>query len=63
MPNLLASPMPVGPVMVLAVNAANVDGFRHGLRELGYVDGEHFVIEYRSAEGRDEIVPVRITSG
>jgi putative ABC transport system substrate-binding protein len=37
-----------------ATNAANVEGFRQGLRELGYVEGETFVIEYRSAEGRDE---------
>jgi putative ABC transport system substrate-binding protein len=40
-----------------AMNAANVNGFRQGLRELGYVDGEHFVIEYRSADGRDERFP------
>jgi len=25
-----------------------------GLRELGYVDGESVVTEYRSADGRDE---------
>jgi putative ABC transport system substrate-binding protein len=35
-------------------NAANLDSFRRGLRELGYVEGRNFVIEYRSAEGRDE---------
>jgi putative ABC transport system substrate-binding protein len=35
-------------------NAANLDSFRGGLRELGYAEGKDFVIEYRSAEGRDE---------
>jgi putative tryptophan/tyrosine transport system substrate-binding protein len=37
-----------------AINAANLNGFRQGLRELGYVD---FIIEYRSADGRDERYP------
>ena len=40
-----------------AVNAANVEGFRQGLRELGYVEGKTFVIEYRSSDGRDERYP------
>ena len=35
-------------------NAANVNGFRRGLQERGYVEGESFAIEYRSADGRDE---------
>jgi putative tryptophan/tyrosine transport system substrate-binding protein len=38
----------------LVVNAANVESFRQRLRELGYVDGSGFVIEYRSADGIDE---------
>jgi ABC-type uncharacterized transport system substrate-binding protein len=38
-------------------NAANVNGFRQGLRERGYVEGETFAIEYRSADGRDERFP------
>jgi putative ABC transport system substrate-binding protein len=37
-----------------ASNTANVEAFRRGLRELGYVQGEDFTIEYRSADGRDE---------
>ena len=41
----------------VAINAANVDGFRQGLRELGYVEGKSFAIEYRSADGRDERFP------
>jgi putative ABC transport system substrate-binding protein len=39
------------------VNAANVNSFRQGLRDLGYVEGEGYVIEYRSAEGRDDQFP------
>jgi putative ABC transport system substrate-binding protein len=42
-------------------NAANLDGFRRGLRELGYVEGKSFVIEYRSADGLDERFPALAT--
>jgi putative tryptophan/tyrosine transport system substrate-binding protein len=36
---------------------ANFDAFRQGLREFGYVEGQNFVIEYRSADGRPERFP------
>jgi putative ABC transport system substrate-binding protein len=44
-----------------AMNAANLDGFRRGLRELGYVEEKNFVIEYRSVDGRDERFPALAT--
>ena len=34
-----------------------VDAFRQGLRDLGYVEGQNLVIEYRWAEGQDERLP------
>ena len=37
-----------------ALNAANIDAFRQGMRELGYREGQNLEIEYRSADGRDE---------
>ncbi|HYB41245.1 MAG TPA: ABC transporter substrate-binding protein [Candidatus Methylomirabilis sp.] len=39
------------------INAANIEAFRKGMRELGYVEGESFIIEYRSADGHDERFP------
>jgi len=41
----------------IGINAANVQAFRQGLRELGYVEGEHFVLEHRSADGQDQRFP------
>jgi putative ABC transport system substrate-binding protein len=40
-----------------APNAANFDAFQRGLRELGYVEGRNYVVEYRSANGRTDRYP------
>ena len=40
-----------------ALNSANLESFRQGLRALGYVEGKNFVLEYRSADGDDKRYP------
>jgi putative ABC transport system substrate-binding protein len=41
----------------MAMNASNLDAFLQELRELGYVEGGNLIIEYRSADGRNERFP------
>jgi len=40
-----------------AAGAPNREKFLHGLRDLGYVDGRDFVMEYRFAEGQPDRLP------
>jgi putative ABC transport system substrate-binding protein len=40
-----------------AAKDANMDAFRLGMRELGYVEGQSFVIEPRYADGKNDLMP------
>ncbi len=66
---LLASPLVVGaqPANVPRIGmlmpvpadiaAPNIDAFRQGLRDLGYVEGQNFGVEYRYAQGNANLLP------
>src|SRR5258706_16071498 len=38
----------------VSATAARIEGFRQGLRELGYLEGKNIIIEWRSSEGKPE---------
>jgi putative ABC transport system substrate-binding protein len=40
-----------------SVGARQLESFRQGLRELGYVEGQNISIDYRWAEGRPDRLP------
>lgn len=44
-----------------ASEAASDEGFRQGLRELGYVEGRNISIEYRYGEGKTKRFPALVT--
>jgi hypothetical protein len=41
----------------MGLNAASLQGFKQGMRERGYIEGQSFIIEYRSVDGRAERYP------
>ena len=40
-----------------SLHAPRLDALRQGLRELGYVEGQNIIMEYRYAEGKRERLP------
>src|SRR3954468_1126357 len=44
----------------LAASAHLITAFRQGLKEVGYVEGQNFVIEYRSVEDQGDRLPALI---
>ena len=65
---LLVAPLPVAAQKAEKVyrigylgggrgNPALLNPFRQGLRELGYVEGQNIIIEWRFAQGRNERLP------
>jgi putative tryptophan/tyrosine transport system substrate-binding protein len=56
-PNRKAARIGVLETVSAATNTANFEAFRQGLRELGYVEGRDYIVEYRSADGRADRFP------
>jgi len=46
-----------GSATASAASTRNVEAFRQGLRELGWVEGQNIIIDYRFAEGRLDRLP------
>ena len=44
----------IGALVVASPGFAPVEGFRQGLRDLGYVEGQSIAVEYRYAEGKTD---------
>jgi len=43
------------------LNSTNMDVFLENLREYGYVEGKNLIIDYRSAGGRNEGLPILVS--
>jgi putative ABC transport system substrate-binding protein len=54
------APQTIGFPQGGATPASLVDAFRQGLRELGYVEGQNILIQYRRAEGNLDQIPALV---
>jgi putative ABC transport system substrate-binding protein len=43
------------------LNKHNLDAFKNRLQELGYFEGQNFIIVYRSADGKNERLPALVS--
>ena len=53
-------PRMIGFLQGGATPVSLVEAFREGLRELGYVEGQNIVIEYRRAQGKLDQIPALV---
>jgi putative tryptophan/tyrosine transport system substrate-binding protein len=47
----------LGSLSASLADQSRVEGLRLGLRQLGYIEGENILIEYRYADGNPERLP------
>jgi len=43
--------------ILVSAEGPNIEGFRRGLRDLGYIEGKNILVEYRYHEGQPDRVP------
>jgi putative ABC transport system substrate-binding protein len=49
-------PFRIGYISTVGTPDGNFDELRHGLRDLGYIEGKNIAFEYRGAQGKTELI-------